>query len=134
MHPESLLPPVPLPLSCLEPASPVAITRCVGTCLSSCCLLNTHLIYTHRSTGFALLPLPSTAMAMPPAIIILFLRMLHSSQPKQPLYTCMPLQSLLSCIWVRLSDLPHLWVDLCHGELFMNLLYPSLLTRMSFSI
>lgn len=96
---------------------------------SSCCLLTTHLIYTHRSTGFALPPLPGTAISMPPAIIILFLRMRHSSWPKQPLYTCMPLQSLLSCKWVMLNDLPQLWVNLCQGELFMNLFFPSLLTK-----
>lgn len=130
----------------IPPASCLSSPFLFGTCkpcgnnqmcwdlFSSCCLLTTHLIYTHRSTGFALLPLPGTAMPMLHAIISPFLRMLHSSQPKQPLYTCMPLQSLLSCIWVRLNDLPQLWIDLCQGELFMNLLYPSLLTRMSFNI
>lgn len=133
-HPQSHLPLVPYLRSCLGPYKPCGNSQMCWDLFSSCCLLATHLIYTHRSTGFALPPLLGTAIPMPPAIISLFFRMLHSSWPKQPLYTCMPLQSLLSSIWVRLSDLPQLCVNLCQGELFMSLLHPSFLSTVSFNI
>lgn len=52
-HPESLLPLVPLPLSCLGPVSPVAITRCVGTCLAAV-VYSPPTLFTH--TGQLVLP------------------------------------------------------------------------------
>lgn len=133
-HPQSLLPPVSHPVFLFGTCEPFGNNQMCWDLFSSCCLLATHLIYTYRSTGLALLPLLGTAIPIPPAIISLFLRMLHSSLCKQPLYTCMPLQSLLSSIWVRLSDLPQLWEDLCQGEPFINLLYLLLLASMLSSI